>query len=203
MNRKIPVVSLITLLALVSCSFAIRGHRAQVPTASVTVISESDRDPIQVTRLYLGDQELTSGVDFPIDPDWVKNLKFEVKNVGSRNIKMVWLILYLKGPDGNMKLNFILGKNYWDNKSLMSYTDDITLHPGETAMVGYNPVTWDGFKKALANQNIVLGTEGYILLQIAVFDDLTNGWFYGRPFHRDGDKWVEVFTKAPGRKDLL
>src|SRR5262252_625761 len=129
MNRKIPIISLITLVALVSCSFALRGHKAQgTQQASVSVRKASvDLDPIQITALYLGDKQLTDGVDFPVDSDWVKNLKFEVKNVGSQNIKMVWLNLFLKGPRDNYNLDFIYGKNYWDSRSFMSYTDDISL----------------------------------------------------------------------------
>src|SRR5262249_61697934 len=90
MRRKIPV-TFIVLALCVSCFLLVR---AQGPTANVTVRSESDRDPVQVTRLFLGDQQLTSGVDFPIDPDWIKNLRFEVKNVSNQNIKVVWLVLY-------------------------------------------------------------------------------------------------------------
>ena len=152
MRRKIPVASFIVLALCVSCFLLVR---AQGPTASITVRSESDRDPVQVTRLFLGDQQLTSGEDFPIGPDWVRDLKFEVKNVSSQNIKMVWLSLFLKGtpPNNSMKLDFILGKNHWDGKNRY-FTDDFTLHPGETAMVGSNPDLYEGFKKALDSQNL-------------------------------------------------
>jgi hypothetical protein len=199
MRKKIPIISFIVLALCVSCFLLVR---AQGPTASVTVRSESNRDPVQITRLFLGDQELTSGVDFPIGPDWVRDLKFEVKNVGSQNIKTVWLVLYFKG-DHSYRLDFILGKNYWDNRAYYSNPDDITLRPGETAMVSGSPIIYGGLQQAMTRNNLALPTRTFVYLQRVVFEDLNSGWFSGRPYHREGDKWVEDSTKAPGWKDLL
>src|SRR5262249_34900485 len=68
-----------------TCNVKIEDHRQTF----------QGKEPVKLTGLFLGDQPITSGVDFRAGSDWIGNLKVGIKNVSDRTIKMVGLVLYL------------------------------------------------------------------------------------------------------------
>jgi len=203
MFRKTIAVSLAVLVLSVCYAFGVRSRVKAQETQTINVRVEDfpkiyqDKEPVKITRLYLGEQAITSGVDFQAAPDWIGTLKMGIKNVSTQPIKTVWLVLHLKAPNHSYNVDFVYGKDYWNFRDCTSSShircapDDITLQPGETATVSYNPVLYQSLQRAWQARNYSPPPQGIIYLERAVFDDVDKGWFSGRYFNRVGGKWVE------------
>jgi hypothetical protein len=189
MSRKIPIISLITLLALLSCSFTISGHRAQGSQAGVNikVWDHRGKEPVKIVDLYLGGQLLKSGEDFQAGKDWLGGLTVRVKNVSDQPVKEVILFLEMdtgtKGPHGlqlDKRVRIPYGRSYYYSRNA-NVGQDIVIPPGGTAMISYN----SNLIQALRDGSYTLPNRGKIFVATVVFGDLDHGWTGGTYISRD------------------
>jgi len=194
MSKKLSAVGLITIALCFYCAFSFVPSRAAEENRTVNIKIEDypnafqNKEPVKIIGLYHGTTLLRSGEDFQADKDWLRDLRFMVKNVSDQSIRSIILSLDLAEdnlPVGDparrvRRIDIHYGRGYLYTREPDTRVPDALLKPGEVASFGYN----------LKNDHHhSLPNKGVIFLGAVVFEDIDKGWYAPTYAVRCGRSW--------------
>ena len=186
LSKKLSAVGLITLALCFCCAFSLKLKVAQQP---VNIKIEDypnalqNKEPVKIIGLYLGTTPIKSGEDFQADKDWLRDLRFMVKNVSDQPIREIILNLDVKTDDTSVdgrRIEIHYGRGYLYSREPSDKVPEVLLAPGQLATFGYNTNN----PKAYSPPG-----KGVIFLGTVVFEDIDKGWYAPPYAARCGTSW--------------
>ena len=202
------------LVLLFSCVLTAGSYSAFSQTINKALIKlrPIDTQPVDISSIKIGEQEVTPGKSVDANEQWIKELRLRVRNTSNKNVKFVLVKLWFtRDADGKPILpehyffqgqNLLISPNDPTNKHYLAsrhYSGEITLLPGEELDLQTAQDAVQGIYERVKTKNIPQSVVNNIVITVeaVVFDD-DSAWIMGNKSVRDKNNpqtWINVQDK--------
>lgn len=152
----------------------------------VELMFEKER-PLDVTDASTGGQRISFGDKFYATDDWMRSLKFSLRNTSSKRILFAELKFFFPRPGGSQGLPAVFTL-FHGNRALLTRPPSIDeqtvgMAAGEIVEIGFSEQKYLDLQKFLSEVRFPSVEKAGLMLGIVIFEDDT-AW-YGGDFRRD------------------
>ena len=161
--------------------------------------------PVEIVSVHLYGQEIKSDEEFQAPDDWLRDLRFTLRNSSNKTIKS--LIMTIETPprtpqEGVALTELYLGKDYMGSATPNSNVEELSWKPGEAIEFHFNsghPANYHNFLASWSRRNgsVAEITSARVYPASVIFEDINTGWHKGRYMERlpSGDSWKMINSR--------
>lgn len=193
----VSAIAVITLIAGAVCVSAQEQPRER----SIKRMPIQKNEPLEITDIKVGGQNVSFDKSFLADDDWMKTLVISVKNTSDKRILFATLdFVFLRAPGSEPPIagfDIFYGNYLLRSRPPTASESLIGLAPNEVAAFQINANQFQALKGLLADADLPPGVKKLnIKLGEVIFEDDTM-WYVGAEFRREKDltSWKRVATR--------
>ncbi len=160
-------------------------------------------EPVEITDLIVEREGIEFGKAFSAQQDWLRTLRFNVKNTSDKVIDYVGIRVYIQYPDSKKTSNaFDVKAGFYAsaNNPVDRNNRAIHLQPGQVVSLNVNEKLYRQFLQMITEANAENESIKISLLIAEVHTEdhsmwLQGGWYAPDPV--DSKKWVELKVSRP------